>query len=54
MSGEILLYVVTIYAVSAMLFVDVDKFEPNRRLARVLKFLILAVCAAAIVSRLVP
>ncbi len=54
MSGEILLYVVTIYAVSAMLFVVVDKFEPDRRLARVLKILILVVGTAAIVNRLVP
>jgi hypothetical protein len=41
-------YLITIWCVAFMLYVTVHKFEPNRRLALVLKFLILAVGAAAI------
>jgi hypothetical protein len=47
-----LLYSFTICFVGAVLFLIVDKFEPDRRYANVLKLLILAVGAAAIVSRL--
>jgi hypothetical protein len=46
-----LFYVFTIWCVAAILFVSVHEHEPNRRLALVLEFLILAVGAAAI-SRL--
>jgi hypothetical protein len=35
-------YVLTIWLVAAVLFVAVNELEPNRRLALVLKFLILA------------
>jgi hypothetical protein len=47
-----LIYVFTIWCVAAILYVTVNEFEPNRRLAFVLKFLILAVGAAAIARRL--
>ena len=43
-----LFYVFTIWCVASILYVTVNKFEPDRRLALVLKFLILAVGAAAI------
>jgi hypothetical protein len=49
-----LIYVLTICYVGAVLFVSVNKFEPNRRLALLLKFLILAVGAAAIARQLLP
>ena len=48
-----LIYVLTICCVGAVLFVGVHRLEPNRRLALMLKFLILAVGAAAI-ARLLP
>ena len=47
-------YSFTICVVGAALFLIVDKFEPNRRYANVLKFLILAFGAAAIARQLVP
>jgi hypothetical protein len=37
-----------------MLFVAVDEFEPNRRYALALKFLIVFVTAVAIARRLMP
>jgi hypothetical protein len=46
-----LIYVFTIWFVATVLYGIVNKFEPNPRL---LKFLILAVSAAAIASRLAP
>jgi hypothetical protein len=49
-----LVYVFTIWCVATVLYVIVNEFEPNRRLAIVLQFLILAVSAAAIASRLTP
>jgi formate hydrogenlyase subunit 4 len=49
-----LIYVFAIWCVATVLCVIVSNFEPNRRLAMVLQFLILAVCAAAIASRLTP
>jgi hypothetical protein len=49
-----LFYVFTIGFVAAIMFVAVDKFEPNRRYAYVLMFLILAVGTLAILSRLPP
>ena len=48
------IYVLTICCVGAVLFVSVNRFEPNRRLALMLKLLVLAVGAAAIASRLLP
>jgi hypothetical protein len=48
------IYVFGICVVAAMLFVAVDKSEPNRRYALVLKFLIVFVSAAAIAGRLMP
>ena len=47
-------YVFTICFVGALLFLIVDKFEPNRRLASVLKFLLLALSAAAVARQLLP
>ena len=49
-----LVYVFTIWFVATVLYGIVNKFEPNPRLALVLKFLILAVSAAAIASRMMP
>jgi hypothetical protein len=46
-----LFYVFTIWCVATVLYVIVNEHERNRRLAMVLKFLILAVSAAAIASR---
>jgi hypothetical protein len=45
-------YVFAICGVAAVLYVNVDWFETNRRLALVLKLLILAAGVAAIASRL--
>ena len=47
-----LVYVFTIWCVATVLYVIVNELEPNRPLATVLQFLILAVGAAAIVRRL--
>jgi uncharacterized membrane protein len=47
-------YSFTICVVAAVLFLIVDKFEPDRRYANVLKLLILALGAAAIARRLMP
>jgi hypothetical protein len=49
-----LIYMFAIWFVATVLYGIVNKFEPNPRLALVLKFLILAVGAAAIASRLTP
>jgi hypothetical protein len=46
------IYIVGIGVVAAMLFRAVNNFEPNRRLAQVLKFLIIFVSVAAIAERL--
>jgi hypothetical protein len=48
------IYVLTIWSVAVVLFVSVDKLEPNRRLALALKFLILAVGVVAVARRLLP
>jgi len=48
------LYALAICFLAAVLFVAINNFEPNPRLALVLKFLILVVSAAAIASRLTP
>jgi hypothetical protein len=45
-------YVFTIGFVSAPLFLMVNEFEPDRRLAVVLKFLVLALGAAALARQL--
>jgi hypothetical protein len=42
-----LIYVFTIWCVASLLLVVVNRFEPNRRVASVLKFLVLVVSAAA-------
>ena len=47
-----LVYVFTIWCVATVLYVIVNEFEPNRRLAFVLEFLVLALGAAAIARRL--
>jgi hypothetical protein len=49
-----LIYVFTIWCVATVLYTIVNEFEPNRRLALVLQFLILAASAAAIARRLMP
>jgi multisubunit Na+/H+ antiporter MnhB subunit len=49
-----LTYVFIICAVAAVLFLIVDDFEPNRRLASVLKFLVLVLGAAAVARQLLP
>jgi hypothetical protein len=49
-----LFYAFTTCFVAAVLFVAVNEFEPDRRLALVLKFLVLAVGVAAIARRLLP
>ncbi len=46
------IYVFAISSVAAILYVSVDWFETNRRLALALKLLILAAGAAAIASQL--
>jgi hypothetical protein len=48
------IYVFVICVVATMLFVVVDEFEPNRRYALVLKFLIVFTSVAAIARRLMP
>jgi hypothetical protein len=48
----VFIYVFSVWCVGTILLRVVNKFEPNPRLALVLKFLILAISAAAIVSRL--
>ena len=47
-----LIYVLTIWCVAIILYASVDRLETNRRLALVLKLLILAISAAATVRRL--
>jgi hypothetical protein len=49
-----LIYVFAIWCIATVLYGIVKKFEPNPRLALALKFLIIALGAAAIVSRLAP
>ena len=46
------IYVFAIWCVATILYASVDRLETNRRLALVLKLLILAVSAAATVRRL--
>jgi hypothetical protein len=48
------IYVVGIGYVAALLFVAVNNIEPNRRLALVLKLLIVFVSVAAITGRVMP
>ena len=47
-------YSFTICVVAVVLFLIVDKFEPDRRYANVLKLIILALGAAAIARQLLP
>ncbi|MGO9048092.1 MAG: hypothetical protein ACLQFW_14590 [Xanthobacteraceae bacterium] len=51
---SIVLYSFTIGFVGAILFLLVDKYEPEGPLARLLKFLILFVGGVAILHRLQP
>jgi hypothetical protein len=46
------IYVFTIWCLATILYASVDWLETNRRIALVLKLLILAISAAATVSRL--
>ena len=46
------IYVFTIWCLAAILYASVDQLKTNRRLALVLKFLILAISAAATARRL--
>ena len=48
------LQILTLAYVGVFLFAIVNKFEPNRRLAGILKFLILVITAAAIARQLLP
>jgi hypothetical protein len=48
------LYFLAISFTGAFLFVAVEKIEPNRRFALVLKFAILAAGGAAIANQLLP
>lgn len=50
----VLFYSFTICVVAVVLFLIVDKFEPDRRYANVLKLIILALGAAAIARQLLP
>ena len=47
-------YSFTVSVVAVVLFLIVDKFEPDRRYANVLKLIILALGAAAIARQLLP
>lgn len=49
-----LIYMFAIWCVTTVLYVTVNNFEPNRRLAIALQFIILAVGTAAFASRLAP
>ena len=49
-----MLYVLGISVVAGILFVAVNEFEPDRRLALALKFLIIFVSVAAVAGRLTP
>ncbi len=48
------IYVVGIWVVATILFMGVDKIEPNRRYALVLKVLVVFVAGVAIASRVMP
>ena len=48
------IYVIGIWVVAAILFAGVDKIEPNRRYALVLKLLIVFVGAVAVARRVMP
>jgi hypothetical protein len=52
MQALIYIYVFSVWCVATILLRVVSRFEPNPRLAFVLRFLIIAVGAAAITSRL--
>ncbi len=47
-----LIYVLAIWCAATVLYTIVNEYEPNRRLAAVRQFFILAVGAAAVASRL--
>ena len=47
-----LLYSFTICFVAAVLFLIVDKFEPNPRIALAIKFLIIAISIVAVIEHL--
>ena len=49
-----LLYAITMSFTAAVLFVAVDKLEPNPRFARVLQFLIVVAAVAAVINQLAP
>jgi hypothetical protein len=46
--------ILIIVVIGAILFWVIDKFSPDARLAQLLKLLVVLVCLAAIVSRLLP
>ena len=46
--------ILIIVVVGAILFWVIDKFCPDARLAQLLKLLVVLVCLAAIVNRLLP
>jgi hypothetical protein len=47
-----LIYIIAIWVIATILFVTVDKIEPNRRYALVLKLLIVFISGVAIAGRL--
>jgi hypothetical protein len=49
-----LFYSFTISVIGAVLFLLVDRYEPERPLARLLKFLVLFVTGVAVLHRLQP
>jgi hypothetical protein len=48
------IYALVIILIGAFLFVAVDQFEPNRRLAIIFKCAIIAAAGAAIANQLLP
>jgi hypothetical protein len=48
------IYALVIILIGAFLFVAVDQFEPNRRLAIIFKCAIIAAAGAAITNQLLP
>jgi hypothetical protein len=48
---SVLIYVLIVVVVGAICFWAIDRFAPDRRLANLLKLLVVLVCLAAIVRR---
>jgi len=50
----VLIYVLTIWIVSRILFVTVDRYERNRRLAFILKLSVVMLSSVAILHKVLP